>query len=486
MVSNNLSPSNVITVSLQGTPQGLAIPNVNTLALISSEAPVWAGTQDYAIYKDPTSVANDFGSSSKAAAIANAIFSQNPNPIQTQGYLVIIPRNLLTPVKANVQVQDVNYEAIASGTGGNSVTIAYTTGGTAGSEAVSVVGSAITIQIASGLSTADQVAAAINGSVAASALVLATVYGDGDNAQTAPVVTTNLAGGSASGTEPVHDTIIRTINEVYYVGVLVDFVPTAPFTTLPAYLQGIDKIGFFASNVKADMEVAGLLGVLGASGLSHSRGLYYSDGVAADTVNFAAAYASRGLSTDFTGSLTAITMNMKQLVGFAPDSTLTQTDLNTALANGIDIYPAFGFQGLTAQGRLYTSGENEYFDQVYNRLWLKLALQVAGFNYLAQTNTKIPQTETGMDGLKNAYRQVLAQSVANGILAPGTWDSPDVFGNVSNLYRSITDIGYYVYSLPVKDQLAADRAARKAPLVQIAAKEAGAIHSSSVIVLVNP
>lgn len=485
MASNNISPSNVITVSLLSTPQGIAVPNINTVALISSEAPVWAGSQDYAIYKDPTTVAQDFGSSSKAALIAAAFFAQSPNPIQTQGYLAIIPRLLNQVVKANIQIQDINYQAVTGGTAGNSITIAYTTGGTAGSEAVSVIGNAISVQIASGVSTAQQIINAVNAYAPAAALVVAAVYGVATNKQTAPVSPTNLAGGSASATEPVHDAMIRTISEVNYFGVLVDFIPTAPFTTLPAYVQGQDMMLFVASNSKSDMGPSGLLGILAARDQNQCRGLYYNDGTAQDTINFAAAYAARGLSTNFAGSLTASTMNMKQLVGFVPDATLTQTDLNTALANGIDVYPPFGFQGLVPSGNLYTSGANGYFDQIYNQFWLKFALQVAGFNYLAQTTTKIPQTETGMDGLKNAYRQVLSQGVANGMMAPGIWTSPVVFGNPTTLAQAVASIGYYVYSLPVSQQLQADREAREAPLVQIAAKMAGAIHSSSVIVQIN-
>lgn len=486
---NSLNPSNIITVSVQGTPGGLAVPNINTIALISSEVPVWAGVQDFAIYKDPATVAQDFGANSKAAAIANAIFSQSPNPIQTQGYLAIIPRLQSQLLKASNQLQDVNYTAATGGTAGNSITIEYLTGGTAGAEVVAVgIATDITVRIAAGLSTAAQIVAAVNASGAAAALVVATVYGNPSAPQlVSGLGPVNLGGGSASGTEQVHVAMVRTINEVYYVGVLVDFIPTLTgFLVLPAYIAGQDKIGFFASNVKADFAANGILGSLASKTLNKVRGLYYNDGLTQDTINFAAAYASLGLSTDFSGSLTSITMNMKQLVGFAPDSTLTQTDLTTALANGVDIYPAFGFQGLTAQGRLYTSGANEFFDQAYNRLWLKFALQVAGFNYLAQSNTKIPQTEPGMDGLKDAYRRVMAQAVANGMLAPGAWNSPTVFGNVANLYRAITDIGYYVYSAPIANQLPADRQARKAPLVQIAAKESGAIHSGSVIVQVNP
>ena len=215
------------------------------------------------------------------------------------------------------------------------------------------------------------------------------------------------------------------------------------------------------------------------------RGIYYNDGTANDTFVFAAGYAARALSTDFLGSLTAITMNLKQIAGFVPDSTLSQTDLTTFQGTGIDCYPAFGFQGLVGQAYLYTSGANQFYDQVYNQLWLALQLQVTGFNYLAQTNQKIPQTETGMDGLKDAYRQVLVQSIKNGIAAPGSWTSPMTFGNPTNLVKAVAAVGYYVYSQPVTQQLSAARAARQAPLIQIALKMAGAIHSSAVIVQVN-
>lgn len=484
-MSNNLSPSNIITVTLQGTPQGLAVPNINTIGLISSEQPAWFGTQTFAIYKDPTSVAQDFGSNSKAAAIANAIFSQQPNPIQTQGYLTIIPRLQSVAVKANVQIQEVNFEAVAAGTAGNNITIEYTTGGVAGAEDVTVVGNDITVQIASGVSTAKQIADAVNIDGDALALVLATVFGSDDSKQTAPVGATNLAGGSASGTEPVHAALVRTVNDVHFFGILIDEIPVAPFTTLPAYVQAQDQMLFVASNSKSDIAVAGILGALAGKNQNNVRGLYYNNGVVNDTINFAAAYAGRGLSVDFTGSLTAFTMNMKQLVGVTPDTSLTQTDLNTALATGIDVYPPFGFQGLTATGNLLTSGANGFFDQIYNQFWMKLGLQVAGFNFLAQSNTKIPQTETGMDGLKNAYRSVLQAGVSNGVMAPGGWNSSTVFGNVSNLIASVADIGYYVFSSPVALQLATDRNLRKAPLVQIAAKMAGAIHTSSVIVEVN-
>ena len=90
-----------------------------------------------------------------------------------------------------------------------------------------------------------------------------------------------------------------------------------------------------------------------------------------------------------------------------------------------------------------------------------------------------------MTGLKDAYRKICEQAKSSGVLAGGSWTSPDTFGDPESLRRNVLDIGYYVYSQPVVQQVPADRELRKAPVVQIAAKLAGAVHSSNVIVNVN-
>lgn len=63
-------------------------------------------------------------------------------------------------------------------------TIAYTGGGTAGSEVVTVVGTAISVQIQSGVSTATQVQTAINNNVSASPIIYVIISGTGSNTQT--------------------------------------------------------------------------------------------------------------------------------------------------------------------------------------------------------------------------------------------------------------------------------------------------------------
>lgn len=70
----------------------------------------------------------------------------------------------------------------------------------------------------------------------------------------------------------------------------------------------------------------------------------------------------------------------------------------------------------------------------------------------------------------------------NGCLAPGVWNSAG-FGALNQ--GDTLAKGYYVYAPPIATQSQADREARKAVTFQVAAKEAGAIHSVDILVNVN-
>lgn len=240
-----------------------------------------------------------------------------------------------------------------------------------------------------------------------------------------------------------------------------------------------NKIGFIVSNNENDLDVDGAFEYLKNIGVSRARYLYY--GMPQPKAKVAlAAYASKAMSTIFEGSLTTQTMHLKELTGIEPDGSMTQTILNKCKDLGADTYVSI--EGVPC---VFTSGANGYFDEVFNELWFCNALQVAGFNYLRKTGTKIPQTETGMDGLKNAYAQVCIRGINNGYLAPGSWTRPDTFGKPDTFKRNIETSGFYIYSAPIAQQTVADREARKAPLVQIAAKTAGAIHSTDVVIYIN-
>jgi len=96
---------------------------------------------------------------------------------------------------------DLTYTAVRDGPDGNNITIEYAGGGVAGSETVTVTGTAIEITLDTTSSTAAQVLAAVQASAAASALVtVANAPGnDGTGAIGATMSATALAGGSRVG-----------------------------------------------------------------------------------------------------------------------------------------------------------------------------------------------------------------------------------------------------------------------------------------------
>lgn len=254
----------------------------------------------------------------------------------------------------------------------------------------------------------------------------------------------------------------------------------AECTAFAAVTQAAGLLGFLPTNDTAAAAPGGFGYLIQAAKQTFARALLYTvDAVSARL--FAAAYAGRFMSTDWSGSLTAETVQMKDLVNVLPDPGINQTLADTLQTVGMDFYANIG-----PLPKAFSTGGNTYFDQIWGLLWLKFALQVAGFNVIAQTPTKIPQTESGIATLRNGYIAVLEQGVTNGFIAPGAWLEAAPFGDPTTLRNAVAQLGYYVYSQPVAKQSLTARAARKAPLIQIAVKLAGAVHTSQVIVNFEP
>lgn len=473
-----LNLSNVINISVSQAQAGVGQYNTSNLAIFTDEIPANSfGSGGFAQYVDPTQVGVDFGTDSKTYAMANAVFSQQPNILAGGGQLVIV---LLT-----VATQRLAF----SGTPASGAMVLNYGIATTASIAWNDTAAAIQTKLRAIPALAEVL---VTGSMATSLNVqFAGVYGvqslltvtSNTLMTSAPAAITVTVTTTAPG-ETLGAAITRTAGLVQYFGILVNQSVTEIGQTdvlaAAAIIQPLNKVGFFVSHLEADILPGGMLDLLRSGGLFKSRGLYYGDSSIPNEIIMAASYASRALSTDFSGSNTTSTMHLKDLVGVQPDPTMTQTILNEALAAGADTYIS-----LQSVAKVFTSGANKYFDQVYNLGWLVGALQVAGFNFLAESNTKVPQTEQGMDGLKGAYRSVCEQAITNQYGAPGKWNSSTTFGNPADLISNVAQRGYYIYSVPISQQSQANRVARVAPLAQIAFKEAGAIHSSSIIVNVN-
>jgi hypothetical protein len=379
-----LDITNVVNISVSASPTGIGAYNTSNIALFTGDTPLDMGsdspfvTDGYKIYLSARGVANDFASDSITLEMATNIFSQNPNILNGNGYLVIIP--------------------------------------------------------------------------------------------------------FSSGSETLKEAIQRAEGLVQFFGILNarDFINDDEKVEAAAYVQTLNKIFFAPYNLATDLDTDDTIDTMKNSRYNQTRCLCYISSLTADAKNFTAAYAGRALSVNFSGSNTTITMHLKDLTGITADTNMTQTLLNKAQAVGADVYV-----NIAGVAKVFTSGANKFFDQIYNRQWFVGALEVNLFNALATVSTKIPQTEPGMSILKGVVREACERAVRNGYIAAGAWNGTDRIGNPEDMLRNIEEIGYYLYSLPVNQQSQAERATRTAPLMQLAIKEAGAIHKTNLIVYIN-
>lgn len=491
MTQNILPVSNVIEVTITSTPSGLTTKNVNSLAIMTQDPPI--NGELYGVYISASQVAANYGTASKTAQMANNIFAQVPNIMSGNGRLVIIP--MLAAVSAtHGKVETTNISA-------NLAAFAAVTNGSLGITIDGVAQQLSNLNF-TGMATWAQIAAYLD-TLVLDADVYALMAGNGlgfgshkvgtasTMALTAGTTGTNMDGagfinGAASVATAGANSSGETVAACLARGApMVGFVPfmttldleDAAIEAAASAVQAGDNM--FMHHAGSSQDIAGIATTVSSAGQTKTRILTYTQGASAANL-FKAAYAGRAFSVDFTGSDTSQTMDLKQLANVTPDYGISETLYQAALTAGTDIYVSF--DGVPS---VVSTGGNDFFDNPYSDLALKFALTTAGFNYLRQTNTKVPQTEPAMLGLKDAYRKVMNQFVNNSCLAPGSWDSSETFGDPVVFNNGITNFGFYIYSFPIALQNSSDRDNRIAPLVQIAAKRAGAIHSGSVLVNVN-
>lgn len=491
-----LNIANVIRVTLLSALRGLQNVNTSALAIITDEVPIPGDFGTSRTYLDAIGVAEDFGSNSDTARLAEKIFGQVPNILTGKGYLVVIPR-LAAAADQPATIQSESLVDFTALTATDYNLNAAVDGGAASDELIGTIDSTDLASITTSLNSAAITAAglifSVSGEVTAARVTLSTISvgaasditlaAAGTGTDIAPLIQMALATatGAATGLERVKDAVLRTQSSVNYFGIVLNEKQAdADLLELASLIQTMDKLLVVGSSLTADITVTtGVFSIIKDSGYTHTRTTLYTQS-ASLALDFAAGYASRGLSTNFDGSNTAQTMHLKEIVGFVADDGITQTFLDAAVAAGTDTYVDFGIP------KLFTSGANTYWDQIYSQLAFKTRLQIAGFNYLAQTTTKIPQTEDGMNGLKSAYRDVCILFVTNGTFAPGAWTGSTTFGlSPEDHIRNIAEQGYFIYSSPIATQSSVERTARIAPLVQIAGKDSGAIHSSDVTVFIE-
>lgn len=182
----------------------------------------------------------------------------------------------------------------------------------------------------------------------------------------------------------------------------------------------------------------------------------------------------RAFTVNFNGSNTTITLKFKQEPGITYE-TLT-TDQAAALdARNCNVFVYYQNDTAILQQGVMSGGD--FFDERHGLDWLQNYVQTNLYNLLYTSTTKIPQTDAGVTRLLSNVEQSMDQSVTNGLVAAGVWNG----GPIGQLDSGDTlTKGYYVYAQPISEQAQADREARKAPVIQVACKLAGAVHFADV------
>jgi len=487
---NELSINNIIRVSVQGVERSIGVKNVNELALFTTESP--NSSEPYLIAIDPSTVAEAYGTSALTTKMANNIFAQSMNVNSGRGYVVVIPlKNAASATSASFATGSIGamsaFKLVDNGTikltvdGGSAQEYSGLnfTGCSTIDDVANVLSNAIksVIITVSGntlVFTSKKVGATDSSVVLASGTtgvdITADTYLNVENG-------TTTAGTDSSG-ETLVEAIERVKGSARFTGVISNLaMEDSVVATTSSYINSNDLIWIAPFSSTGD--IAGAITTVKSAKQTKTRCVLYTKGVE-DAQLMAAAYAGRAFSTNFSGSSTSQTMQLKSLVNVTPDEGITQTDYTNAIAAGADMYVSFEGDSGVACGK-----GNGFFDVVYENLALKFASQAALYNVLKTAGTKIPQTETGMSSLRNAQGNVCLQFVRNGVLAPGKWNSPQTFGDPDTFKKNIQDNGWYIYSTPIALQPQSEREQRIAPLIQCACKRSGAIHEADLMILVE-
>lgn len=190
---------------------------------------------------------------------------------------------------------------------------------------------------------------------------------------------------------------------------------------------------------------------------------------------FAAVSAfARAFTVNFNGSNTTLTLKFKQEPGVAYE-TLNARQATALESKRANVYVLFANDSAILQQGVMANGD--FFDERHGLDWLQNFVQTNLYNLLYTSASKIPQTEAGITRLMGNVEASMDQAVTNGLIAPGVWNGSEVgqLGAGDMLTK-----GYYVCAQPLALQSQADREARKAPLMQIACKLAGAVHYADV------
>lgn len=489
-----LSPQDIVNVQIVLQPLPALLRSFGNL-LIAGNSKVIDPVERIRLYTTLTGVANDFGTTAPEYLAAAIAFSQVPQLSQLyigraligSGSSATLHGATLTPTQ---QVMS-NFTGITTGSTEITVdgTLKILSGlnfsaaanlNTVAADVTTALGGSATV-VWNSVYGRFEVTSASSG--ASSSLTYAAPTGSGVDVS-ALLGLTAAAGSGVPVNGLLGETVaIATQNLIAASSAWYGMVVVTPTAQTPAdsallaaaaVIEGANPTRVFGitcmeTNIIDPTQTNDLASVLQSFGYNRTFLQYSSQSPYAVCSAFA-----RAFTVDFTGSDTTLTLKFQTEPGVQPE-VINEVQAAAATSKNANIYVSYTDGVSILQQGVMSSGR--FFDEIFATDALQNSVQTAVLNVLLTAGTKVPQTDEGVHLLVTAIEQVMVQFVNNGFLAPGVWTASG-FGQIVN--GQTLSKGFYVYAPPVATQNLSDRAARKAPLIQVAAKEAGAIHFSNI------
>jgi hypothetical protein len=490
----SLSVSRVVAVSVFLTQAGAQAQSLSNMLVMGTSA-IIDPVERYRSYTDLTDVANDFGLLAEEYKAAQRWFSQSPQPTE-----MLIARWVNAASKGGIRGATLpsssqliaTWNAITTG----SFKIAKDGAAAADITGLDFSAAANLNAVAAIIQTAlvgttviwnanyQRFEITSNTTGAASAISFMQAAATGTDISTL-IGMTAASSGAYLFTGQVAESAVAAVQlmdamlgQKWY-GVGVPSAANADHLAIAGFIEGTNtKHTYWLTTNEA-----GVLSTVSTTDIAYllSQLNYRRTFVQFSSSDLFAAFSAAGriLTTDFNGNNTVMTLKFKQEPGVVAES-LNSNQADAAEAKNANIFVNYNNDTAIIEQGVMTDGT--FVDIVTGTDWLAVELQQRVYNLLYTSPTKIPQTNAGMQLLTTTCEAVCAQAVVNGLLAPGVWNS-NGFGTITQ--GSYLEKGYYVYAPNVDTQDPADRAARLAVPIQIAAKLAGAIHHVDIAVTVN-
>lgn len=497
----SVSIKNVVTVTLLEGGQLALVDNPNVVTMLTSQqdGPLSSASR-YRIYADSAAVADDFGTASQAYDFALSFFGTSPNATNAGGFLVMgywrgadestdATAASVTGIQLSEATVVSQMQSISDGT--MDITIDAVARSLTGLNFQSVTDFAgivgvIDAALVGGTATEDDQKIVITSATtgALSEITFATDPGTGTFVGNILALSAGSGGyltqGAAADTllaETKLAAITELAGQVKFRGAMFIDNPTdLESKDLAEWAQANSVLMYdvFDSPDNLNVDPANVVWDIKLSSLTNYRMLYSKTG----NRKLAASYMGRAHTVNFGAENSALTMHLKELSVAAEE--YTQTEVTAAKTVGLDIYTTIKLTPC-----VLTSGANNFVDERYNLIAFVDYLQIGMYNLLKLTATKIPQTKRGIAQLIDQTEKTSRQFVRAGVFAPGTWSSPDYFGNREKFEQNILDNGFYWLAGSLAEQTQSSRENRESPVIQGAVKMAGAVHSVDLLVFVN-